>query len=130
MTEMLEGAVRRPDAPNHLFVLRPVDRTVTVRLRDREIAHSDKASWLLEAGKTLYAPVIYMPRQDVEIGLATVPETTHCPLKGDATYFIEEGDGRIRKIAWSYQDPLPFSESIRGLIAFDPAVVTFDITPS
>ena len=124
-----EGAVRRPDAERHFFVLKPVAQTVIVRLKDETIATSDKAQWLLESGKTLYAPVIYMPPQDVSIALSRVPGTTHCPLKGDATYFIREGDGRIQKIAWSYEEPLPFSRSIAGLIAFDPAIVSFQLSP-
>ncbi|MEL6752032.1 MAG: DUF427 domain-containing protein [Pseudomonadota bacterium] len=129
MTAAIENAVHRPDAPDHFFVLRPVAQLVTCTLREREIAASKRAFWLLEGGKTLYPPVIYMPPEDVKITLARVPENTHCPLKGDATYFIEEGDGRIRKLAWSYENPFEFSTAIKGLIAFDPALIQFTLSP-
>lgn len=123
-----ENAVNRPDGSGHFYVLKPVAQKVMVTLRDTLVGESDSAVWLMEGGKTLYPPVIYIPRTDVTIPIASVPGTTHCPLKGDATYFIREGDGRIEKIAWSYVEPFDFSASIAGLIAFDPTLVTFQLS--
>ncbi len=130
MTDVhFENAVVRPDGSGHFYVLKPIAQTVKVMLRDKTVAESTSAVWLLEGGKTLYPPVIYLPRADVTTAIASVPGTTHCPLKGDATYFIREGDGRIEKIAWSYTEPFDFSASIAGLIAFDPALATFHLSP-
>lgn len=124
-----ENAVVRPDGSGHFYVLKPVVQKVTVVLQGKTVGESGSAVWLLEGGKTLYPPVLYLPRTDVTISIAAVPGTTHCPLKGDATYFIREGDGRIGKIAWSYREPFDFSASIKGLIAFDPALATFNLSP-
>lgn len=55
-------------------------------------------------------------RTDLLVRSAT---TTHCPYKGDATYWsIEAGDTRLDDVAWSYDDPLPESWMLRGYLSF------------
>ena len=41
-------------------------------------------------------------------------KSTHCPLKGDASYFTLNGE----EIAWTYDRPFEWSEQLRGHIAF------------
>jgi uncharacterized protein (DUF427 family) len=53
--------------------------------------------------------------------------TTYCPYKGTASYWNAVVDGTVvDDVAWSYEDPLPESVAIRGLIAFDPARATVE----
>ena len=116
----MEGAIRRPDAPNHFMVLRPVNKRVIVRLPDgSKLAETTNAVRLLEAGKSLYDPVIYLPKSDVSVLLTKQAQTTYCPLKGDASYFtLETGAETHADLAWSYEKPLDFSKDIEGLVAF------------
>ena len=116
----MDGAIRRPDAPNHFMVLKPINRRIVIRLPDgMKLAETTSATRVLEAGKTLYEPVVYLPKHDVLVPLTKQENTTHCPLKGDANYFTFE-DGKVISpdLAWSYEQPYAFSQEIEGLIAF------------
>ena len=127
----MEGAIRRPDVPSHFMVLKPVQKRIVVRLPDGTVlAESSNAIRLMEAGKTLYDPVIYMPKDDVSVPLTRQDKSTHCPLKGDASYFTAEPGGQtLPDIAWSYDEPLDFSQDIEGLIAFYPDKVVIEEHP-
>jgi uncharacterized protein (DUF427 family) len=62
----------------------------------------------------------YLPRQDVRVELLERTNThSHCPYKGDATYWsVRIGDRLVPDAAWSYEDPLPERDDIRGLLCF------------
>lgn len=112
----MDVTINRPDAPNHYMVLKPVKRKIVLRRPDGELlAESVNATRLLESGRTLYDPVLYVPRQDVVVSLEKTDRSTFCPLKGDASYFSV---GDEIDAAWSYEEPLPFSGAIKGLVAF------------
>ena len=123
----LETLIRRPDAPQHYMVLRSIKRRVIIRLPNGEkLADSEEAVRLMESGKTLYDPVSYVPRDDLTVDLITESGETKCPLKGNASYYgLEEHE----KLAWSYQNPLPFAQDIRGLVAFYPDKVIIEEHP-
>ena len=128
----LDNAIHRPDAPRHFMVLQPVERLVVVRAGETELLRSRSALRLVEFGRSLYAPVLYFPKPDLKIALTVESRSTHCPLKGDATYYsLPAVDGReaISEIAWSYEKPLPFSQAIEDLIAFYPNKVTIEEHP-
>ncbi len=120
LSDTIEGAIARPDAAQHFMVLRPVKARVTVRRGDTILASSTRATRLMEVGKTLYDPMIYIPKDDLVATLERQDHSTHCPLKGDATYYSLGGADPVANIAWSYDDPMPFSAAIKGLIAFYP----------
>ena len=128
----MEGIIRRPDAPDHLMVLKPIKRRIVVRLPDgTKLAESVRATRLLESGKTLYDPVVYLPKQDLATELTNQKNTTHCPLKGDARYYaLHRDDHVIADLAWSYDQPLDFAKSITGLIAFYPDKVVMEEHPT
>ncbi|MGI9521677.1 MAG: DUF427 domain-containing protein [Hyphomicrobiaceae bacterium] len=116
----MEGAIRRPDAPGHFMVLKPIKRRIVIRLPDgTKLAQSTRATRLLEAGKSLYDPVVYLPKQDVLVRLRKQEKSTHCPLKGEAQYYLLENAKKITSdLAWSYEAPIEFAQDIKGLIAF------------
>jgi uncharacterized protein (DUF427 family) len=64
------------------------------------LAESDRAIELDETGlPTRY----YLPREDVRLDLLTPSDTTsHCPFKGDATYFSAAG---VPDAFWVYESP-------------------------
>ncbi|MEM6498935.1 MAG: DUF427 domain-containing protein, partial [Pseudomonadota bacterium] len=116
----MEGVIRRPDAPNHYMVLKPINRRIVIRLPDgTKLAESNRAIRLMEVGKTIYDPVVYLPKPDLLADLEKQGNSTHCPLKGDASYFAyRRGEKALSSLAWSYEAPLDFARDIAGLNAF------------
>lgn len=112
----LEGAIRNPANPNHLMVVRPVRRTVRVHVGDTLVAKTQNALRVMEMGKSLYDPALYIPATDVAAALEHLDKSTHCPLKGDASYVALDGD----EIAWTYDRPLEASRQLEGHFAFWP----------
>ena len=120
----LEGAIRNPNNPNHLMVIRRVRRAVSVHVGDTLIAQTHDALRVLEMGKSLYDPAIYIPASDIIPSLEPVDKSTHCPLKGDASYVSFNGN----EIAWTYDRPFEWSGQLRGHVAFDAGKVTIEVT--
>jgi uncharacterized protein (DUF427 family) len=81
------------------------------------IAESANAVVLHE---TRHAPVVYFPRADARMDLMRrTSHKTHCPFKGDASYFsLRHGQAAADDAVWSYEEPIPEAEGIRGLVAF------------
>ena len=88
-----------------------------VRADGAVIGETDRALELTEGS---YAPVIYFPRDD--IGMAFLEQTaksSHCPHKGDATYFTISTTGEeLTNAAWSYEAPKAGVEQIQDHLAF------------
>jgi uncharacterized protein (DUF427 family) len=84
----------------HRVSTHPTDRHVVVTLGGVVLAQSRRAVALEETGlPTRY----YLPREDVRTELLTPSATTsHCPFKGDATYFSAAGS---RDAFWVYEHP-------------------------
>jgi len=81
-----------------------------------QLAESERAVALEETGlPTRY----YLPREDVRMDLLTPSETTsHCPFKGDATYFHAPG---ARDAFWVYEAPAePAARPVAGMLAPAP----------
>jgi uncharacterized protein (DUF427 family) len=97
---------------------------VEVLFEGHEIADSGDVLLLREAD---YPPVRYFPRQDVAMDFLRRSDTvTHCPYKGQATYYTIVRDRRIVEDAvWSYETPMPGVGQIAGRLAFYPQHVEF-----
>lgn len=124
--------IRRPDAPDHYMRVKPVDKLVLITLGDTVLAQSSAALRVIEVGKDIYDPVFYIRPSDLIAELRKEDKSTHCPLKGDATYYsskFAEMDGWAEDIAWSYDDPLDFAEIIKGYVAFDASRVAITEAP-
>ena len=53
--------------------------------------------------------------------LIRTARASHCPFKGDASYFsIVSGGTTADNAAWSYEKPLPAMAEIAGYLAFYP----------
>ena len=65
--------------------------------------------------------MLYIPRADVDLSLLTrTTNSSHCPYKGDASYYSINADGRTSENAiWSYEHPNDMTE-IAGYVAFYP----------
>ncbi len=105
--------------PDHPISIEPNPRRVRVTLGGRVIADTRRALTLREAN---YAPVQYIPREDAGMALLRRTErSTHCPYKGDASYYTIALPGREAvNAAWSYEQPFPAMAAITGYLAFYP----------
>lgn len=105
------------DHPEHVITVETHPGTVRARLDGTLLAES-QAAVLLREGR--YPPVLYFPPADVHMDrFEADPHRTHCPFKGDASYWNVVGAGeRGDKAAWSYEEPFDQMEAIRSHLAF------------
>ena len=102
---------------HHRVSVEPSPKRVRVMFNGKTIVDSLCAALLLETG---HMPVYYFPREDVRMDLLE-PNThrTHCPYKGDASYWtLKVGSREQENAAWSYESPFPDVSRIQGWLAF------------
>jgi uncharacterized protein (DUF427 family) len=92
----------------------PVGRVVRVTLKGELIAESRDALAMNEGS---YPTVYYFPRKDVKMNrLVRTSHKTHCPFKGDASYFsVANGP---ENAVWSYEQPYDEMVAIKDRLAF------------
>ena len=95
----------------------PASRRIRAFLAGTVIADSTDAQLVLEGNGI---PVVYFPMDDVRMDLMEPTDRrTRCPHKGDASYWnIQAGEATAKNAAWSYENPVPQAEEIRGQVAF------------
>ncbi len=101
----------------------PVGKTVTATFNGSVIAKSSKALNLEEGA---LKPVVYFPKEDINMDLLTATEkSTFCPRKGDASYWtISDGKKTSEDAAWAYEEPsVDAAGPLKGHIAFYNFVV-------
>lgn len=105
--------------PDHPITVEPAKTRWRVRYAGHVIADTSDALILTEAA---YPPVVYFPRDDVAMEyLSRTAHSTHCPYKGDASYYSILMDGELAENAiWTYEEPFAAMEEIRGRLAFYP----------
>jgi uncharacterized protein (DUF427 family) len=110
---------RKEPGPDHPITVTENPHRIRVVLGGFIVAETTKALTLREAN---LPPVQYIPREDVHMDLLDRTErSTHCPYKGDASYFTVTAGGLVRDNAvWSYEKPFPAVKQIAGHLAFYP----------
>jgi uncharacterized protein (DUF427 family) len=113
--------MKEPGA-DHPIAIAPAPKRVRVHFAGKTIADSTRVLVLREAG---YQPVNYIPRADVNMtALSRSSHASHCPYKGDASYFTIAVEGRrSENAAWSYEQPFPAMAAIKEYVAFYPSRV-------
>jgi uncharacterized protein (DUF427 family) len=107
-----------PPAPGKALYLDPSPKRIRVEVGGEVIADSRRAMMLHESG---HQPIYYFPPEDVRADvLEPTDRHTHCPKKGDASYYtIRAGDEVVENGAWYYPEPLPGApEELKDAIAF------------
>jgi uncharacterized protein (DUF427 family) len=104
---------------DHPIRIAPAKGSTKVSWKGAVIADSGKALDLKEAN---YPIVKYIPRADADMRLLRrTDHKTHCPYKGDASYFSIVVDGKVSENAvWTYENPLPGVAPIKDHLAFYP----------
>jgi uncharacterized protein (DUF427 family) len=105
--------------PDHPITIERHSGTVGISVAGQVIAESDEVLTLREGN---YPPVHYIPRKHVSMtALQRSDLSTYCPYKGDCSYFsIPIGGERSANAVWTYENPYPAVEQIKGHLAFYP----------
>ena len=105
--------------------IRQATGTWVVRAGGAVIAESTQALELTEGS---YPPVVYFPKSDVAMALLEpTAHSTHCPWKGDASYYsVITKSTTLDNAAWSYDTPLPDMAEISGHLGFFRDKVTVE----
>jgi len=97
--------------------IRKAEGTWSVRAGGAVLGESSNALELVEGD---YPPVIYFPREDIAMAfLDASAKTTHCPHKGDASYYsVAMQNATLADAVWSYEDPKEDVARIKNHLAF------------
>lgn len=129
-----QDTIHNPRDPRHFMRIKPMARRVRVLRGDAVLADSTNALRVLEAGRDIYDPVIYVPREDLRAKLtASRKDRTFCPIKGHASYFdlrVDDGGIDVSEIAWSYEDTVAEASQLKDHVAFVPDLVLIEEHPS
>jgi uncharacterized protein (DUF427 family) len=108
------GFARQPD---RIMEYTPVGKRVRVIFDGEVIGDTQAAIALQEAD---YPVGYYIPRSDVRMDLMRrTDHSSHCPFKGDASYWTLETSGKSAENAvWSYETPFDEAEVINGYLSF------------
>lgn len=105
------------ERPDYRVDFIPCAKRVRVGFNGEIVADSTRSRLLLE---TNHRPVYYFPRDDVRADLLRrTAHSTHCPFKGDASYWTVSVNGREAENAvWSYESPFDEVAAIGDYVAF------------
>jgi uncharacterized protein (DUF427 family) len=115
---MKEKQIKLP-GPDHPISIQRNPARVVVSAAGRVVADTGNALTLREAD---YPAIQYIPREDVDFSqLERTDHATYCPYKGECSYYsVPTGGEKSVNAVWSYEDPFPGVEQIRGYVAFYP----------
>lgn len=111
--------------PDHPIDVTPAKGRIVVRFGNTIVADTEHA---LELRESTYPMVLYIPRADAHMAhLVRTDHATHCPYKGDASYYDLIAIGsRAANAVWSYEVPFPAMSAIKDHLAFYPQHVTIE----
>jgi uncharacterized protein (DUF427 family) len=101
--------------PGYVMDLDALPFRVRAEIGGETVVDSRGALVMFELG---HAPVYYVPRGDVRMELCTrTDRATHCPYKGDASYWTIAADGTtVENAVWSFEDPYPEMAVLKDLL--------------
>ncbi len=111
--------------PDHPITIAANPKRIRVTAGGAILADTTHPLTLKEAS---YPPVQYVPRSDANMALLQrTDRTTHCPYKGDASYYSVKADGKTMENAvWTYETPFPAMIEIADHLAFYPDKVKIE----
>jgi len=105
-----------PRDPFHRIDVLRSGRHVCVFVDEEPVAESRRPMMLFETG----LPVrYYLPKSDVRLELLhSSVTTTHCPYKGEATYYhVRVMDKTHTDVFWTYEEPLRDAQKVAGMLS-------------
>jgi uncharacterized protein (DUF427 family) len=121
----VKGEIMKLPGPDHPITITANPKRIRVSADGVVIAETAHALTLKEAS---YPAVQYVPRADAKMDLLKKTErVTHCPYKGDASYFSIQANGKtLDNAIWTYETPYPAMTEISGHLAFYPDKVKIE----
>ena len=106
----------KPIFETETLELLPSPKRIRVMFGGKTVADSKNAAMLYEKG---HLPLYYLPKADVDMSLLSETEHhTHCPRKGDASYWTAKVDGQEAENAvWGYPEPLEGAEALADYVS-------------
>lgn len=103
--------------PAHTITLNVHAGSTRVIWNGAVIAESDKA---VELHERKHDPVFYFPQDSVRLDLLErTDHATHCPYKGDASYWsLNSRETSAENAVWAYESPIAAMSDITGYMAF------------
>src|SRR4051812_34787556 len=104
------------DGPKHRLFFEAHPRRVRAVLAGRTVLDTVRGHLLHESN---LLPVLYVPLEDLDASLLEPTDHhTHCPFKGDASYWsLRAGDRVAENAVWTYPEPLEAAAWLRGYAA-------------
>jgi uncharacterized protein (DUF427 family) len=102
---------------DHVLFFEGSPRRVRVMFGGETVADSRRVKLMHEQG---HLPVYYFPRGDVRRDLLEATgHTTHCPFKGDASYWsVRVGESVVENAVWGYPEPIDSAPPLADYLAF------------
>jgi uncharacterized protein (DUF427 family) len=106
-------------APAHRIFFTDYPRRLRAVIGERVVLDTTRAKLLYETG---ILPVPYVPLEDFDRTLLEPTQhSTHCPFKGDASYWsVRVGDRVAENAVWTYEDPIATASWLVGLVSVYP----------
>ena len=117
MAASSSGGQRTGREPGYEIRFEPCPKRVRVEFNGAWVADSSRVVVLHE---TRAPPMHYFPVEDVRMAyLEKTQHQTHCPFKGNASYWTLNVAGKIAEnAAWSYEEPYSEAKPIQGYLSF------------
>ena len=113
------GGVFNRELPSRrgLIYFEDFPRRIRASFAGETVVDSRRAKLLHEAG---HLPILYFPEGEVRMDLLEPTDhSTHCPFKGDASYWsVRVGDRVAENAVWGYPEPLEDAPPLAGYVAF------------
>jgi uncharacterized protein (DUF427 family) len=105
------------DGPAHKLLFSEFPRRVRGRVNGATVVDTTRGRLMHETG---LLPVFYAPIEDLDHDLlAATGHSTHCPFKGDASYWsVRVGEHEIENAIWHYPEPIDSAEWLKGYAGF------------
>jgi uncharacterized protein (DUF427 family) len=112
--------------PGHEISFSIGPQPVVVMKNGEVLADTERPLFLHETG---CPDRLYVPREDLVARVDDSDRHTHCPFKGEASYYNVAGH---ENIAWYYPEPIEGMERIKGRVAFynDRVEIWERVTPA
>src|SRR3954468_5972680 len=104
------------EGPKHLLYFDDFPRRIRAVLGGETVIDTTRGKMLYESS---LPPVLYVPIEDVRQDLIEPTDlTTHCPFKGDASYWSVKAGGTVKEnVIWGYPEPIESASWLRGYVA-------------
>jgi uncharacterized protein (DUF427 family)/class 3 adenylate cyclase len=115
--EQAAEQAKQPDKSAYKIRLEPSNKRIRVEFNGTWVADSTRAIVLHE---TRMAPTFYLPREDVRMDfLEKTEHATHCPFKGNASYWtLRIGGEAAENAVWSYEEPFDDGKGLKDYMSF------------